>query len=134
MSVNESKAIVRRYFEVLAGGEGNLVELLHEDVRWSVPPGSDMAGEKRGRDAVLTFLGSGVDYYDPDAPMDVSIRSMIAEEGRVACEFTLEATTARGRAYRNEYHFVFEIDAGRIRAVREYLDTHYAHLAFHSEE
>ena len=59
---------------------------------------------------------------------------VVAEEGRVACEFTLEATTARGRAYRNEYHFVFEVDAGRIRAVREYLDTHYAHLAFHSEE
>jgi len=90
-----------------------------------------MAGEKVGRAAVLVFLGSGVDYYDGSAPMQVSIRSMIAEPDRVACEFTIEATTARGRPYRNHYHFVFEIEEDRIREVREYLDTHYAHLAFH---
>jgi len=129
----DSKAIVERYFEVLSSGEGDLAELLAEDVVWWVPPGSDMAGEKRGRDAVLAFLGSGVDYYDETAPMDVTIRSMIAEGGRVACEFTIEATTAKGKPYLNYYHFVFEVDRGRINKVREYLDTHYAHQAFHGE-
>lgn len=128
-----SKTIVERYFEVLSSGNGNLAELLAEDVVWWVPPGSDMAGEKRGRDATLAFLGSGVDYYDETAPMDVTIRSMIADGGRVACEFTIEATTAKGKPYRNYYHFVFEVKSGRIKEVREYLDTHYAHQAFHGD-
>lgn len=90
-----------------------------------------MSGEKRGREAVLAFLGGGIDYYDMTAPMNVEIRTMIAEGGRVACEFTIEATTAKGKSYRNFYHFIFEVSAGQIVAVREYLDTHYAHLAFH---
>jgi ketosteroid isomerase-like protein len=131
MDAEASKALVRRYFEALSSGDPALGDLLAEDVRWWVPEGSDMAGEKVGRAAVLVFLGSGVDYYDGSAPMQVSIRSMIAEPDRVACEFTIEATTARGRPYRNHYHFVFEIEEDRIREVREYLDTHYAHLAFH---
>jgi ketosteroid isomerase-like protein len=129
----DSKAIVERYFEALSSVNVDLVELLAEDVVWWVPPGSDMAGEKRGRDAVLAFLGSGVDYYDATAPLDVAIRSMIAEGGRVACEFTIEATTAKGKPYLNYYHFVFEVKRGRIKEVREYLDTHYAHQAFHGD-
>ena len=131
MESSESKAVVERYFEVLSTGEGDLSALLTDDIVWWVPPGSDMAGEKRGRDDVLAFLGSGIDYYDETAPMDVTIRSMIAEGGQVACEFTIEATTAKGKPYRNYYHFVFEVDGGRITQVREYLDTYYAHQAFH---
>ena len=131
MSGEDSKAIIQQYFEALSNGDPTLAELLSEDVIWRVPEGSDMAGEKRGRDAVMTFLGSGVEYYAADAPMNVEIRSMIAEGTAVACEFTIEATTARGKPYRNHYHFAFEVEDGRIREVREYLDTHYAHLAFH---
>jgi ketosteroid isomerase-like protein len=134
MDAEASKSVVRRYFDALSSGDPGLADLLAEDVRWWVPEGSDMAGEKVGRDAVLAFLGGGVDYYDASAPMEVSIRSMIAEGGRVACEFTIRATTAKGRPYQNDYHFAFEVEKGRIREVREYLDTHYAHLAFHGQD
>ena len=128
---NESKRIVRAYFEALQTGDPVLPELLSDDVSWWVPPGSDYAGLHEGKPAVLAFLGGGVGYYAEDAPMKVEIQSLIAEGKKVACEFTLEATTAAGRAYKNYYHFAFEVEAGRICRVREYLDTHYAHEAFH---
>ncbi len=131
MSSEDSKAIVRAYFEALRTGDAGLADLLADDVSWWVPPGSDYAGTHEGKTAVLSFLGGGVGYYAEDEPMVVEIQSIIAEGGQVACEFTLEATTASGKAYKNHYHFAFEIEGGRIRRVREYLDTHYAHQAFH---
>ena len=98
MDAAESKALVQRYFDALANNDPDLGSLLAEDVSWWVPPGSDMSGEKRGREAVLAFLGGGIDYYDMTAPMNVEIRTMIAEGGRVACEFTIEATTAKSKS------------------------------------
>ena len=94
--------------------------------------GSDYAGTHEGKPAVLAFLGGGVGYYAEDQPMTIEIQSMIAEGENVACEFTLQATTAKGKPYKNYYHFAFEVEAGRIRRVREHLDTRYAHDAFHS--
>ena len=127
----KSKEIVRAYFEALRAGDAQLSDLLAEDVSWWVPAGSDYAGTHEGKAAVLSFLGGGVGYYADDEPMVMEIQSMISEGPKVACEFTLEATTASGKKYKNYYHFAFEIEDGQIRRVREYLDTHYAHEAFH---
>ena len=134
MNGDESKRVVRAYFEALRTGGSGLPDLLSEDVHWRVPQGSDYAGSHEGKEAVLAFLGGGVGYYADDEPMTIEIQSMVAEGGHVACEFILEATTASGRAYKNDYHFAFEISEGRIRRVREYLDTHYAHEAFHGTD
>ncbi len=134
MGTEESKQIVRAYFEALRTGDPGLADLFTEDVSWWVPEGSDFAGTHAGKAAVLAFLGSGVGYYSDDDPMTVEIQSIIAEEAKVACEFILEATTASGKAYRNFYHFAFEIEDGRIQRVREYLDTRYAHEAFHGQD
>ena len=132
MDAAESKQVVRAYFDALSSGGEVLADLLADDVSWWVPPGSDYAGTHEGKPAVLAFLGGGVGYYAEDQPITIEIESMIAEGGNVACEFTLRATTAKGKAYENYYHFAFAVEAGRIRRVREYLDTRYAHDAFHS--
>jgi len=42
-------------------------------------------------------------------------------------QFVLSAKTAKGRDYRNHYHFVFKLKRGKIAAVKEYVDTKYAH-------
>ena len=131
MGGSESKQVVRDYFEALQTSDAGLPDLLANGISWWVPPGSDFAGLHEGKAAVLAFLGGGVGYYAEDAPLNVEIQSMIAEGNKVACEFTIDGTTAAGRAYKNYYHFAFEVEAGRIRRVREYLDTHYAHVAFH---
>jgi ketosteroid isomerase-like protein len=35
-----------------------------------------------------------------------------------------------GRVYNNLYHFVFELSDGRIRRVKEYLDTEHTRAVF----
>ena len=39
---------------------------------------------------------------------------------------TLAGRTASGDPYENHYHFAFRLEDGRIREVREHLDTLYA--------
>ncbi len=78
MGTEESKQIVRAYFEALRTGDPGLADLFTEDVSWWVPEGSDFAGTHAGKAAVLAFLGSGVGYYSDDDPMTVEIQSIIA--------------------------------------------------------
>ena len=45
-------------------------------------------------------------------------------------ELTNRSTTAGGRPYENEYCFVYDLEGGKIRAIREYVDTEKAVAAF----
>lgn len=127
MSTSPEKALVLDYFEKMRTGDPGLPELLHDDVTWWVPPGSDMAGTYEGKAKVLEFMGGAVDLYSQEHPMTVTLEHVVAEGDRVCVEFVLEAKTARGLDYRNHYHFAFRIQDGRIREVREYVDTKTAH-------
>jgi ketosteroid isomerase-like protein len=126
VSTSENKRRVRDYFDAMGRGDSSLPDLLTEDVTWWAPPSSELGGIHEGRDAVLRLMGSGVGLYDRDTPMQVDIRSMVAEGDRVCVEMTLEARTARGEHYLNHYHFAFRLRNGRICEVREHLDTLYA--------
>jgi len=132
MTTSENKALIQSYFDAISGGDGDHTDLLSDEISWWVPPGSDFAGLHEGKEAVQAFLAGGVGYYAEDAPMTITIAQMIAEDDWVACQFTIEATTAAGRPYKNYYHFAFQIEQSKIRRVREYLDTHYAREIFRS--
>jgi ketosteroid isomerase-like protein len=41
-------------------------------------------------------------------------------------QLVVDAKTAAGLPYRNDYHFAFRIRDGKLAAVREYVDTKYA--------
>jgi hypothetical protein len=55
--------------------------------------------------------------------MQTEIRRLYGDGDTVVVELTNRAKTAKGRDYENEYCFVFEIEGGKIRRVREYTDT-----------
>jgi ketosteroid isomerase-like protein len=49
--------LVRRGFESFATGDRATIEsLIHEDAVWHIPGRSDLAGEHRGREAILAML------------------------------------------------------------------------------
>jgi len=126
MTSDASKAVVRRWFEAVEAGAADLSEMLAEDVRWWVPPGSPLGGTYEGKAAVLGLMSSGIDRYDAATPLRIEVVSILAEGERVAAEVVLEARTARGEDYRNHYHFAFRVAGGKLREVREYVDTRYA--------
>ena len=131
MSANDNKAIVQEYFRRMTGG-GDIFEMMDDDIVWRVPAGSDFAGEHRGKEALSKLLQSGIGYYDMSVPMQIEIENMLAEDDKVACEFSITAKTAAGQDYHHRYFFLFGIRDGRIALVHEHLDTHYANQRFHA--
>ena len=127
MGAAENKKRVETYFERISAGDPKLPEMLADDVTWWVPPGSAMAGTYEGKAKVLELMGSGIGLYDQTTPMTIEVQEMVAEGSTVCVQLVLSAKTAKGRDYRNHYHFVFKLERGKIRAVKEYVDTKYAH-------
>jgi ketosteroid isomerase-like protein len=123
----DNKRLIESYFDKIAKGDPTLPEMLADDIVWWVPPGSDMAGTYRGKPAVLEMMGKGVGLYSQSEPLRITVEKIVAEGPEVCVQFVLEATTAKGRAYRNHYHFAFTLAGGKIAGVKEYVDTKYAH-------
>ena len=125
-SPEANKKLIRDYFEAVGSGASDkVVAAFADDVVWWVPPSSPMGGTYEGKNAVLGMFGKGVSLYAPE-PMKIEILGMVADDRKVAAEIHITATTAKGAEYSNFYHFLFEIDAGRIKGVKEYVDTLYA--------
>jgi ketosteroid isomerase-like protein len=124
MGIEENKALVREYFRRMQAGEPTVAEMMTEDVTWWVPQSSELGGTHRGKAAVLALMGKGVDLYQ--LPLRVEIEEMVAERDQVAVQLVVEAKTAAGLPYRNDYHFAFRLRDGKLASVREYVDTKYA--------
>jgi ketosteroid isomerase-like protein len=121
-----NKALVERYLRAMRSGDPALPELLTDDVTWWVPPSSPLGGRKEGKAAVLELMASGAGLYDPSVPFELEVEAMVADDEWVAVQLVMSARTAKGAAYRNYYHFAFRVRAGKICAVKEYVDTLYA--------
>jgi ketosteroid isomerase-like protein len=98
------------------------------DAEWLAPPGNatalalDGTHHLIGRDRIVTFLTS---EFGSVFVADVSIefRGCYADGGTVVVEARMQATLAHGGRYDNDYCFIFEMDNGLIKRVREYMDT-----------
>ena len=126
MGAEANKLIVREYFDKMASGSTEISELFTDDVSWWVPQSSPLGGTYEGRAAVLGLMGSGVDLYDDSVPLEMEIQEIVAEGDQVCVQLVLRARTAAGEDYENHYHFAFRVRAGKICAVKEYVDTLYA--------
>jgi len=65
-------------------------------------------------------------------PFRAFVRSFIAEGDYVVVESRGQNATLDGRAYNNRYCWVCRIDAGKLREIREYMDTELVTVTFHS--
>ena len=72
------------------------------------------------------FLATAMAYYEPGS-VSLEVTGMLADGDQVTLDWTSRARTAAGEPYENFCIGVFTVRDGRIVAVREYMDTHYAH-------
>lgn len=128
MNTDRNRATAHRFFELFSVSDiDGALALMTEDATWRIPGKQELmptAGvytkERIGRlfQRMLDNLSTG---------LQMVVRSSLAEGERVALEVTSCGDLKNGRRYRQEYHFLMEFEDGRIRAVREYLDTQHAH-------
>src|SRR6202790_2899938 len=123
MSTEQNKEMVKATWTAFAKGDlkaafGNMAD----NVSWLIPGNiSGVSGVKRGKDDILKFMGS-IGSKLPEG-MHSEITRAYADGDTVILELTNKAKVSNGKSYENEYCFVFEIENGKIRRIREYTDT-----------
>jgi ketosteroid isomerase-like protein len=131
MSTEENKTLARRFFERFdANDVQGALDTLADDATWWIA----------GKRADLAAAGvhdkeqiAGVFHRMAGRLKDglrMSVTSSIAEGDHVALEVVSHGELQNGRVYENEYHTVMTIRDGKIREVREYLDTQHVFLTW----
>jgi ketosteroid isomerase-like protein len=126
-SNTQSEAVVRTFFELLNAENLEAIRaLLTEDAAW-LPQARDMpgAGEYRGRDVIVDqFLKPIRGMFAKGSPRN-RILSMASNAAVVLVETHGTGNLSDGRPYDNRYAWAFEVRAGKVAVIREYLDSYY---------
>jgi uncharacterized protein len=119
-----TRTAIDDYMNAIQTGDAEaLAAAFHPDATWWLPGDLPVSKMWRGRDAILgEFLGTVMSRFVPDT-LAFTTRSVVVDGDAAVLEWTVEATTIRGDAYKNDYMALFEFRDGRIAAVREYMDT-----------
>ncbi len=126
MSVEQNKQLVTRTWQSFVKGDIKAAFAnMSDDVSWLIPGKLSLSGLKQGKAAVLEFSRGAAKIFPNGLTSEIS--GVYGDGDVVILELTNKGKVANGRDYSNEYCFVFEIEGGKIRRVREYLDTHKAY-------
>jgi len=93
------------------------------DATWLVPGSMPASGLKRGREEIGRFRHGNLDIF---AELTREVVAVHAAEDCVTLEVQARGTLRDGRPYENSGCVVWELEDGKIRTVREYVDTHKA--------
>jgi ketosteroid isomerase-like protein len=127
MSAEDNKKIVLSFFENLSAGKVDaMLAAMSDSATWTVmgkPENFALAGTKTKAQFGELFRGIGAAL---PKGLRVTPKALTAEGNRVAVEAESYGEHANGKVYNNQYHFLIEVQNGKIQAVREYLDTIHA--------
>jgi ketosteroid isomerase-like protein len=122
MSAEQNAELVTKTWkDVVAGNVEAAAANMSDEVSWMIAgslPG--VSGVKKGKAAVKEFIG-GIRKAFPQG-LNSQISKVHSAGDTVIVELTNTGKAFNGRDYRNEYCFLFEIEGGKIRRVREYVD------------
>ncbi len=131
--LEDNKKIVEQLLQKLSSGDvENVLELLHEDVAWWISGHIEGISGTYSRLEMGELLG-GIGSTFKDGVVKLTPTSMLAEGKRVAVEAESSGELNNGRHYKNLYHFLFEIEDGKIKSVKEYMDTMHVFQTFIEE-
>ena len=124
MSVARNKELVTNFCDAFSKGDiKTAFASLADDVSWLIPGNlPNFSGLRKGKAEILN-LARGATKRFPNGEKS-ELHRIYCDGDTVLIEMTNSGTLFNGRDYENEYCFVFEIESGKIRRVREYLDTH----------
>lgn len=130
MELNKNKKIVDEFIDAMKNS--NVVKLktmITKDFSWWIigkPEYLATAGEHDTEYFLGFFKGSAL---FPNGA-DFKTTSMIAEGNKVAAEAEFKALTVMGTNYENYYHFLFIVEDGKVKRMKEYMDTYHAKVTF----
>ena len=123
MSTADNKRLLQNVFAELADGNGRpFVDMMAEDVAWTISGTSPWARTYRGKRQVIDLLLTPLNARFAE-PYRARAQRIIAEDDHVVVESRGAVTTTDGKAYNNAYCFIFRLAGGKVREITEYMDT-----------
>ena len=129
MSVESNVDLVKRYFACMQSFDGAGAEgLLADNFTQFVPSPSPRFSVPKGKAETVAMMGAVAQMFER---FDITLKGITAQDNRVAVEAeSLGVLKPNGKTYNNRYHFLFEIENGRIASLKEYCDTAHAAEVF----
>jgi len=123
MTAEQNKELVTKTWRAFISGDlDTALANISDEISWVIPGNlPNVSGLKRGKDAIRTF-GKGVGVALPKRLNSEIHKDHATGDNTVILELTNQGKAANGKDYRNEYCFIFEVENGKIRRVREYVD------------
>ena len=127
------KAVVNEFLKAFSSGDvPRIAEHLHDAASWWVSGTVHGISGTYTKPQMLDLLKQVTAIYKKRA-LQITPSAMICEGNRVAVEAESYAELNNGKVYNNLYHFVFEIEDGRVKHIKEYMDTQHVHDTFVAE-
>ena len=123
MGTVENKRLVEDVFAELADGNGRpFMDLLGDDVRWTVMGTGEWSRTYEGKRAVLDELMRPL-FSQFAEPYRNAASRIIADDDHAVVECRGQVRTKSGKDYNQTYCYVCRIAGGKVRELTEYLDT-----------
>src|SRR5690349_14713475 len=123
MAAAENKELLRHAFTEVAKGDGGpFLDLLADDVRWTIIGTTAWSGTYEGKRSVLEDLLRPLSRQLRGRNI-IAAERFIAEDDLVVVEGRGRNSTVDGVRYHNQYCWVFRLVDGRVHELTEYSDT-----------
>jgi ketosteroid isomerase-like protein len=133
MSAEDNKRAAMATWKAFASRDpAEIAAMFTDDAQWFAPPGNATAAALNatkhvmGKADIVQFIAFEFGkLFARDVKLD--FKGLYGDGDIVVVEHRLRATLANGAPYDNDYCFVLEMENGRIRRMREYMDTAKGH-------
>lgn len=105
-------------------------DLLADDATWWIagkPDGLPAAGQY-SKERIARLLRNMASQLPNGLKM--TVKNLIAEDDKVALEAESYGELQNGRVYNQQYHFLLTVRDGRIKVIKEYLDTQHVYATW----
>jgi uncharacterized protein (TIGR02246 family) len=123
----DNRTVMTEYVAALQAGDADAVRAsFAQDARWTLRAADlPTSGTWTGRDVIMDeFFATAMGNYEPDS-IEIDVTAMLVDGESVVLQWTTRARTRDDRPYENGCIGIFTIRDGKIREVREYMDTLY---------
>jgi ketosteroid isomerase-like protein len=128
MQTEETRDLVQAVFAAFATRDpAQIRALFHDDAVWEAPPANGTAealgapGGFVAADDIARFISGDMHRLFGDIRVE---QMRFYADGEIGiADYRLCATLPNGAAYENPYVFIFECEGGKVRRMREFMDT-----------
>ncbi len=121
------------FAEMAKGNLDPFVDIMADDMQWSWMGTETWTRTFEGKETVVNELLAAVKATLTE-PFEVVPHRFIADEDFVVIEHTGKNTTPDGRPYHNKYCWVCRFSNGKLRELREYMDTELVTKTFGTDD